>query len=159
MLFLLSIIHSIIHSLTHFSRFGSVSEVGVFTMGEVGMVDVLNPSELFLTEGVLKVPQEGATVVIAVEGSRCLLAEVQCLVGTTHSNSNVKMSSKRASDGFPIQRLLLLLAVIEKRLRLTLWNRDVYLNIVGGLSINEPSADLAVAVAIVSSLLSIPARL
>ena len=126
-------------------------------MSEVGLVDVNNPSELFLTESVLKEPQEGAAVVITLEGSRCLLAEVQCLVGQSPQyQSTMKFSAKRASDGFPIQRLLLLCAVLEKRLKLRLSSRDVYINIVGGLSLSEPSADLAISMAIISSLLSIP---
>jgi DNA repair protein RadA/Sms len=84
--------------------------------------------------------------------SRPLLAEIQCLVGTCHNTQSGKIISKRAADGFPMQRLLLICAVIEKRLRLSLWNRDVYLNVVGGLRLSEPSTDCAVAVAIISSL-------
>jgi predicted ATP-dependent serine protease len=127
-------------------------------MTENGLKDVINPSELFLSENILKEPQEGSAVMITMEGSRVLLAEVQCLVGSTHYYNNLSgkaPSAKRASGGFSIQRLLLLSAVIEKRLQLPLWNRDLYLNIVGGLTISEPSADLAVLISIVSSLLSI----
>lgn len=138
------------------NRFGSASEVGLFTMTETGMTDVTNPSELFLTEKVIKESQEGSSVVITLEGSRCILAEVQCLVGSSNYNPNGKTITKRTSDGFPLQRLLLLCAVIEKRLKLPLWNRDVFLNVVGGLTISEPSADLAVAISVISSLLSVP---
>jgi DNA repair protein RadA/Sms len=129
-------------------------------MTENGMKDVSNPSELFLTDNVLKEPQEGSAVMATSEGSRTLLAEVQCLVTANHysTNSMRPSSPKRTSGGFPIQRLLLLCAVIEKRLRLPLWNRDIFLNIVGGLTISDPSADLAVLVSIVSSLLSKPIK-
>lgn len=139
------------------NRFGSVSEVGVFTMTEHGMTDVTNPSELFLTSSVITTPQEGSAVVIVMEGSRPILAEVQCLVSQTYSSSSQqqKINAKRAVDGFPMQRLLLISAVIEKRLKISMWNRDVYLNIVGGLRLTEPSADLAVAMAIISSHLSV----
>lgn len=140
------------------NRFGSVSEVGVFMMTEAGMQDVTNPSELFLTQKVLTESQEGSAVVIVMEGSRPILAEIQCLVSTTYAGANAKVNAKRTSDGFPIQRMLLICAVIEKRLKLSMWSRDVYLNVVGGLRLQEPSADLAVAVAIVSSYFGVPIK-
>lgn len=144
------------------NRFGSVSEVGVFVMTENGMEDVSNPSEIFLTQDVLQKAQEGSAVVIVMEGSRPILAEIQCLVSRTYTGGNsgqtIKVSAKRTADGFPLQRMLLISAVIEKRLRLSMWSRDVYLNVVGGLRLQEPSADLAVAAAIVSSYLSVPIR-
>lgn len=92
---------------------------------------------------------------------RPLLSEIQCLVNrrpeVSSSNTNSKaVPARRASDGFPLQRLQLLCAVIEKRLQLPLWNKDVYLNVVGGLRVSEPSADLAVAMSIVSSALEEP---
>jgi Subunit ChlI of Mg-chelatase len=84
---------------------------------------------------------------------RPILAEIQCLVGSAvMAAPNMKISPRRASDGFPMQRLQLICAVIEKRLKLSLWNRDVYLNVVGGLRVSEPASDLAVAVTITSSL-------
>eukprot|EP01031_Cornospumella_fuschlensis_P020310 gene20310-24902_t len=135
------------------NRFGSANEVGVLTMTEGGMEDVSNPSALFINSRTLTEGQEGSAVMVAMEGSRALLAEVQCLV--SYSYANGKVAARRAADGFPIQRLLLICAVIEKRLRLSLGSRDVYLNVVGGLRISEPTADLAVAMAIVSSLTSI----
>lgn len=145
------------------NRFGSVSEVGVFVMTEHGMEDVTNPSEIFLTHDVLQKAQEGSAVSIVMEGSRPILAEIQCLVGRTYTGGNtggqtVKISAKRTADGFPLQRMLLICAVIEKRLRLSMWSRDVYLNVVGGLRLQEPSADLAVAAAIVSSYLGVSIR-
>ena len=84
---------------------------------------------------------------------RPILAEIQCLVGeVSYISSQVKITPRRATDGFPLQRLQLICAVLEKRLKLSLWNRDVYLNVAGGLKISEPGSDLSVAVTIVSSL-------
>ena len=130
------------------NRFGSTSEVGVLSMTEEGMKDVNNPSELFLTDGVAEHGQEGSAVAVLLEGTRPLLAEVQCLVSAASPRANVK----RMSDGFPVQRLLLICAVIEKRLKMQLWNRDVYINIAGGLRVTEPASDLAVAITVISSL-------
>eukprot|EP01041_Mallomonas_annulata_P005326 gene5326-10650_t len=132
------------------NRFGSTSEVGVFSMGARGMEDVDNPSELFMSAGVIQEGVEGSAVAIVMEGSRPILAEIQCLVG----GFSAAKTPRRASDGFPLPRLQLLCAVIEKRLRLILWNREVYLNVIGGLRISEPAADLATAITIISSLLS-----
>jgi hypothetical protein len=88
-------------------------------------------------------------------GDRPIIAEVQCLVGDFSPSIASKVPPRRATDGFPIQRLLLICAVLEKRLKLSLYGRDVYLNVVGGLRISEPSSDLAVAVAVVSSLVGL----
>ena len=95
------------------NRFGSTSEVGVLSMTGTGMIDVANPSELFLTDGVAENGQEGSAVAVLLEGTRPILAEVQCLVSAANPRANVK----RMSDGFPVQRLLLICAVIEKRLK------------------------------------------
>jgi predicted ATP-dependent serine protease len=130
----------------------------VLTMSEEGLEDVSNPSELFIRDSMLNEPQEGSAVVVILEGSRCLLAEVQCLASMNYMGLVQKSGSRRAADGFPIQRLLLISAVIEKRLSLSLRSHDLFLNIAGGLSISDPSADLAVAIAIVSSYLSINVR-
>jgi DNA repair protein RadA/Sms len=91
---------------------------------------------------------------------RAIMAEVQCLVGNNHypTGGNPKVITRRTSDGFPFQRLQLICAVIEKRLKQSLGSRDVFLNVVGGLRIAEPAADLAVAVAIVSSLTNCAVR-
>jgi len=135
------------------NRFGSTSEVGVLSMSEAGLADVANPSELFMSDGVFLKEQEGSAVAVIMEGTRPLLAEVQCLVSTT--SPFAKANVKRMSDGFPVQRLVLICAVIEKRLKLALWNRDIYLNIAGGLRVSEPSSDLAVAMTVISSLSSV----
>ena len=132
------------------NRYGSTSEVGVLAMKSTGLVDVANPSELFLSDGVLEKGQDGSAVAVIMEGSRPLLAEIQCLVSTQAPQA--KFNTKRMSDGFPIQRLLLILAIIEKRLHLPLWSRDVYVNVAGGLRISEPSCDLAVAITVISSM-------
>ena len=116
------------------NRFGSTSEVGVLRMEETGMSDVVNPSELFLSSDMARAGQEGSAVAVILEGSRPLLAEIQCLVSAASSRAT---NVKRMSDGFPVQRLLLICAVIEKRLRLQLWNRDVYVNVAGGLRVSE----------------------
>lgn len=135
-------------------------------MTEAGLQDVLNPSELFMSNEAMTDGLEGSAVSVVLEGTRPLLAEIQCLVsGNTFSRSGkkgndgssegdavIRVNPKRAADGFPLQRLLLICAVIEKRLGFSLYTRDVYLNVVGGLRVFEPSADLAVAVTIVSSL-------
>ena len=131
------------------NRFGSTSEVGVFTMTEAGLEDVTNPSELFMSSATVTEGVEGAAVAVIMEGSRPILAEIQCLVSASQSKV---ASPRRTSDGFPLQRLLLICAIIEKRLRFPLYNKDIYLNVAGGLRVNEPSADLAVAIAIMSSL-------
>lgn len=103
------------------NRFGSISEVGVFTMTGIGLTDVSNPSELFLSDTVFTSGTEGSAVAIVLEGTRPILAEIQCLVSDRKFQTDSKINSRRASDGFPIQRLLLLCAVIEKRLKLELW--------------------------------------
>jgi DNA repair protein RadA/Sms len=126
------------------NRFGSTNEIGVFEMRESGLAEVANPSELFLAERHLH--QTGSVVVPVVEGSRVLLVEVQALV----SRTNYGMP-QRTSSGFDLRRLQLLIAVLEKRARIPLGQSDVFLNVAGGLRIDEPAADLAVAVAIASS--------
>ena len=129
------------------NRFGSTSEMGVFTMEKEGLQDVKNPSELFMSSAVISEGVEGATVVVMMEGTRPLLAEVQCLVG---EYSPLRIP-KRTSDGFPLQRLQLIIAVLQKKLGIDLSSREVYVNVVGGLKINDPDSDLGVAVTIISS--------
>lgn len=140
------------------NRFGSATEVGVLAMTENGLEDVVNPSALFLTPSLLSEAQEGAAVGVVMEGSRALLAEIQCLVTYSYASSSGKSLARRTSDGFPLPRLLLICAVLEKRLKFLLATRDIYLNVVGGLRITEPTADLAVAVALASSLTGLPVR-
>ena len=142
------------------NRFGSTAEIGVFVMTERGMMDCANPSALFMSPAVVSEGVEGCATAVVMEGTRPLLAEIQGLVGASmvSASGSTKVNPRRASDGFPIQRLLLLCAVIEKRLQLSLWSRDVYLNVVGGLRISEPASDLAVVVAVVSSLTGMRVR-
>jgi len=131
------------------NRFGPAQEVGVFEMKESGLKDVLNPSQLFLSEYNSKV--SGNAVICSIEGSRPLLVEVQALV--TPSNYG---TPQRTANGFDHRRLSLLLAVLEKRGGYQFSGQDVYLNIAGGLKVNDPAADLGVTSALVSSLLDKP---
>ena len=126
------------------NRFGSTNEVGIFEMQNLGMVEVLNPSEVFLAERAMAAP--GSAVVVTLEGTRPLLVEVQALV----SPSSLTMP-RRTVNGFEWERLLILAAVLTKRAGIGLSNQDIYVNVVGGLKIDEPAADLGVALAIASS--------
>jgi DNA repair protein RadA/Sms len=126
------------------NRFGSTDEVGVFEMTQLGLQEVSNPSQVFLAERSIGTP--GSAVAVTMEGTRPLLVEVQALTATTAS-----AQPRRTANGFDMNRLLMLIAVLSKRVGLPLFNQDVYVNIVGGLKINEPAVDLAVAVAIASS--------
>ncbi|MBV9543102.1 MAG: DNA repair protein RadA [Chloroflexi bacterium] len=126
------------------NRFGPTNEVGVFEMHAEGLHEVGNPSALFLAQRGDAAP--GSVVTVAIEGTRPLLVEVQALV----SKSSLAMP-RRASTGFPANRLHLISAVISRRLGVPLYDQDVYLNVVGGLELDEPAADLAAALAIVSS--------
>lgn len=131
------------------NRFGSTNEIGVFEMTSAGLQQVLNPSEIFLSERQSGIA--GSCVVCAVEGSRPLLVEVQALVSKTSYGV-----PQRTSAGFDPKRLQLLLAVLEKREGLALGGHDVFLNIAGGVRIEEPAADLGIAAAIASSLYDVP---
>jgi DNA repair protein RadA/Sms len=126
------------------NRFGSTDEVGVFEMLQSGLQEVPNPSQVFLAERSAGTP--GSAVAVTMEGTRPLLVEVQALTATTAS-----AQPRRTANGFDMNRLLMLIAVLSKRVGLPLFNQDVYVNIVGGLKINEPAVDLAVAIAIASS--------
>ncbi len=126
------------------NRFGSTNEVGVFEMTQQGLREVPNPSQLFIAERNAGAP--GSTIAVTLEGTRPLLVEVQAL--TSHTNN---AQPRRTANGFDGNRLLLLVAVLSKRVGLPLFNQDIYVNIVGGLRIGEPAADLAVALAIASS--------
>jgi DNA repair protein RadA/Sms len=127
------------------NRFGSTDEVGVFEMGETGLREVQNPSEVFLEERSKGVA--GSVVVPTVEGTRPLLVEVQALVTPTSFGL-----PRRTVNGADAQRVLLLLAVLAKRAGLSAGSHDVYVNLVGGLRIREPAADLGLAVAVASAL-------
>ncbi|NJN65869.1 MAG: DNA repair protein RadA [Chloroflexaceae bacterium] len=126
------------------NRFGSTNEVGVFEMTQHGMVEVPNPSQVFLAERNAGAP--GSTIAVTLEGTRPLLVEVQAL--TSHTGN---AQPRRTANGFDVNRLVMLIAVLTKRVGLPLFNQDIYVNIVGGLRISEPAADLAVAIAIASS--------
>jgi DNA repair protein RadA/Sms len=134
------------------NRFGSVSEIGVFEMGEVGLAEVANPSELFLSERPRGV--SGSVVTALVEGSRPILAEIQALV-----TGPVPGQARRTCLGTDGQRLALMIAVLEKKLGLALTNQDIFLNAVAGVRAVEPAADLAVVAALLSSFMdrAIPA--
>ena len=126
------------------NRFGAVSELGVFEMTGAGLRPVPNPSRLFLSERASGAP--GSAVVCCVEGSRPILLEVQALVSTSTYGT-----ARRMAIGIDPNRLALLLAVLEKRAGLSLAGDDVYVNIAGGMSIDEPAADLSVVAAVASS--------
>jgi len=126
------------------NRFGAVSELGVFEMTGTGLRPVPNPSRLFLAERASGTP--GSAVVCCVEGSRPILLEVQALVSTSTYGT-----ARRMAIGIDPNRLALLLAVLEKRAGLSLAGDDVYVNIAGGMSIDEPAADLSVVAAVASS--------
>jgi DNA repair protein RadA/Sms len=126
------------------NRFGPTHEVGVFEMQGSGLVEVANPSAVFLAERGASSP--GSVVTVAMEGTRPILEEIQALV----SKSSLAMP-RRTATGFDPGRLHLVTAVVNRRLGVPLYDQDVYLNVVGGLRVDEPSADLAAALAIVSS--------
>jgi len=126
------------------NRFGAVSELGVFEMTGSGLQEVLNPSMLFLAERSAGTP--GSAVLCCLEGSRPMLVEVQALVSTSSYGN-----ARRMSSGIDQQRLALLLAVLEKRAGLHLAGDDVYVNIAGGMIVDEPAADLSVVAAVASS--------
>ena len=133
------------------NRFGPANELGIFEMGSNGLRGVENPSGLFLSDR--EVLDAGSAIVCCIEGSRPLLVELQALVSETHFGT-----PRRLTTGVDPQRLSLLAAVIEKRLEISLRSKDIYLNVVGGLEIDEPAADLAVVGAILSSYLNRPIR-
>lgn len=131
------------------NRFGSTNEIGVFEMKDGGLEEVSNPSELFLAERPLR--STGSVVVSSLEGTRPILVELQALV----SGTNYAMP-KRMANGVEPNRLSLLLAVMEKRLGMHLSGQDVYVNVVGGIHIDEPAIDLGIVAAVTSSLRESP---
>src|SRR5574338_244633 len=133
------------------NRFGAISELGVFEMTGSGLRAVLNPSALFLAERPANAP--GSAVLCSIEGSRPILVEVQALVSSSSYGN-----ARRTANGLDPSRLALLLAVLEKRAGMNLMADDVFLNIAGGMSVNEPAADLAVLAAVASSLRNRPIR-
>lgn len=124
------------------NRFGNTSEVGIFEMGAHGLSEVTNPSELFLNEH-SETTTPGSVIIATSEGTRPLLVEIQALVGTTPYPT-----PRRVTNGVDFSRVLQILAVLEKRVGLNLSKQDVYLNVIGGIEISEPAADLGIALAI-----------
>lgn len=134
--------HRIIRSVKN--RFGSTNEIGIFDMQDVGMVEVTNMSELFLSDTNTNLP--GTSLVATVEGTSTILLEVQAL--TSHSYYNMP---RRVANGIDLNRLNMVLAVLEKRCNISLGSQDIYVNIIGGIKVDEPAVDLSVAMAIVSN--------
>ena len=139
--------HRIVRTIKN--RFGPANELGIFEMVGTGLKPVEKPSALFLSHSQTTSP--GSVVLACVEGSRPLLIEIQALVSRTHFGT-----PRRLATGVDPQRLALLAAVLEKRLGVNLWDQDIYLNVVGGLEVAEPAADLAIVAAILSSLFNRP---
>jgi len=139
--------YRLLHSVKN--RFGSTNEVGVFEMTERGMAPVANPSAMFLAE---RLPNAaGSAIAVPLEGSRPLLVEVQALASPTAFSQ-----PRRTGNGVDFNRLLLVTAVLSKRLGLSLSAQDIFVNVIGGLHIGEPAADLAIAAAITSSYRNVP---
>jgi DNA repair protein RadA/Sms len=132
------------------NRFGATDEIGVFEMTEGGLAEVHNPSALFLNQH--DYPISGSAIFAGIEGTRPILMEIQALVAPSHL-----ATPRRTSVGWDTNRLAMMIAVLESRCGLSFANRDVYLNIAGGLKITEPAADLAVAAALLSALKNRPA--
>jgi DNA repair protein RadA/Sms len=133
------------------NRFGATAEVGVFSMHEQGLIEVTNPSEAFLAERLVNAP--GSAIAVTMEGTRPLLVEIQGLTSATAFGN-----PRRNANGVDFNRLLLITAVLSRRLRYRLSDQDIIVNVVGGLRVSEPAADLAMATAISSSLKDQPVR-
>ncbi len=131
------------------NRFGSTDELGIFAMREEGLISVENPSEVFLAERAAHGP--GSTVTATIEGTRPLLVEIQALVAPAFAGA-----ARRTTNGVDRDRVAMILAVLEKRVGLRLSDKDVYVNVAGGVEIDEPAADLAIALAVASSLTDLP---
>ncbi len=128
------------------NRFGSTNEIGVFEMGPGGLVEVPNPSAVFLAARPVATLQPGEAIVCALEGTRPLLLEIQALVTPTHFGM-----PRRTTAGIDYNRLVLLLAVLEKRAGLHLAMHDVYASVTGGMTVDDPAADLGIALAVASA--------
>ena len=125
------------------NRFGSTNEVAIFEMASEGLVEVKNPSEALLSE---RQNTDGSIIMATIEGTRPLLVEIQALVNSTNFGY-----PKRTASGFDLNRLNLLIAVLEKRTKLKLQDKDIFINVVGGLKLNDSAADLAICMAIASA--------
>ena len=133
------------------NRFGATAEVGVFEMREGGLVEVTNPSEAFLAERLINAA--GSAIAVTMEGTRPILVEIQGLTSPTQFGN-----ARRTPNGVDFNRLLLISAVLTRRVGLKLAEHDVFVNVVGGIQIDEPAADLAIAAAIASSWKDVPVR-
>ncbi len=133
------------------NRFGATDEVGVFEMATSGMIEVPNPSEAFLAERVVNSP--GSSIAVSMEGTRPLLIEVQGLTSPTAFGN-----PRRSANGVDLNRLLMISAVLTRRMGMKLGDQDIFVNVVGGMRISEPAADLAIAAAISSSVKDQPLR-
>jgi DNA repair protein RadA/Sms len=133
------------------NRFGATSEVGVFEMRESGLAEVANPSEVFLAERMVNAP--GSAIAVIMEGTRPILVEVQGLTSPTQFGN-----ARRTPNGVDFNRLLLIAAVLTRRAGLKLAEQDLFVNVVGGIQVDEPAADLAIAAAIASSWKDVPVR-
>jgi len=133
------------------NRFGATSEVGVFEMREGGLIEVPNPSEAFLAERMVNAA--GSSIAVTMEGTRPILVEIQGLTSPTQFGN-----ARRTPNGVDFNRLLLITAVLTRRVGLKLTEQDIFVNVVGGIQIEEPAADLAVAAAIASSWRDVPIR-
>ena len=126
------------------NRFGNTSEVGIFEMCSDGLREIINPNEVFLKE-YNQTQAPGSTIIVTNEGTRPLLVEIQALVGTTPYPS-----PRRVANGLDVSRVLQILAVLEKRVGLNLSKQDVYVNVIGGIEVSEPAADLGIALSIIT---------
>ena len=127
------------------NRYGSTNEIGVFEMGDAGLVEIPNPSEVVMAERPKNT--SGSCAGCVMQGTRPIITEIQSLVAKT-----VYPTAKRTSDGFDHNRMCLLIAVLEKRMGLKFYENDIYLNVAGGLHLDEPSADLSIAMALISGI-------
>jgi len=139
--------HRILRSIKN--RFGTTHEIGLFQMDELGLKEVLNPSKMFLAERSLNIA--GTSIYPSLEGTRPILVEVQALVSDTNYGS-----PQRNVNGYDYKRLAMLIAVLDNRLGLTFSNKDVFVNLVGGLKVDDPAADLSILSAIASSIMNKP---
>ena len=127
------------------NRFGSTNEIGVFEMGDEGLIEIPNPSEVVMAERPKNT--SGSCAGCVMQGTRPIISEIQALV-----SKSVYPTGKRTADGFDYNRMCLLIAVLEKRMGLKFYENDVYLNIAGGIHLDEPSADLSIAMALISGI-------
>ena len=139
--------HRILRSIKN--RFGTTHEIGLFQMDELGLKEVLNPSKMFLAERSLNIA--GTSIYPSLEGTRPILVEVQALVSDTNYGS-----PQRNVNGYDYKRLAMLIAVLDNRLGLTFANKDIFVNLVGGLKVDDPAADLSILSAIASSIMNKP---